>query len=250
MNINELLLNIPTKLSSMVEVIYLASKKDNKFYKVFYTGSKIKTEEPSKYKAFTKELSKIDANLASEIGRNESIKKVYGNKLIASFKIEGFIMVFIIPLDGIVNTVPSTTIEDCIDLDEETDEKDILIIADDSELVTNFFSKIFSEEYNVLQAKNGEEAKNLILANKDRHIKGVFIDLNMHVMSGYELLDYLQDEGLLDTIHVSVISGEDSEDGIRRVTDYKVVDMLQKPFTRQAAESIVYKTVNYEKEAK
>ncbi len=99
MNINELLLKIPSKLSSLVDIIYLGSKKENKFYKVTYNGNKIKTTEPAKYKAFTKELSKIDPALPGEIGQKEEVRKVYDGMFISSFKVEGYSMVFIMKLD-------------------------------------------------------------------------------------------------------------------------------------------------------
>ena len=253
MNISELLLNIPAKLSSMVDIIYLASKKENKFYKVTYNGNKIKTTEPAKYKAFTKELSKIDPNLANEIGRNNEIRRIYNGVFVSSFKVEGYSMVFIMNLDKPKEEVkeeePAIISDDFLEIPDDK-EKDLLIIADDSELVNNFFSKIFSKDFTVLQASNGAEAKNLILANKDRNLRGIFVDLNMPVMSGYELLEYLNNEGLLEKLNVSVISGEDSSEEINKVTEYAIVDMINKPFGKKEAEAFVTKTINYVRKPK
>ena len=50
----------------------------------------------------------------------------------------------------------------------ETIEKDTILIADDAELNREMIKFIFEEQYNILQAEDGEQAVKLIAENSDR----------------------------------------------------------------------------------
>lgn len=225
MNFNDVLLAIPNQLAKNFDSFYIVSKENNVFFDAQYTGSKVKTTEPKEYDELRNHVS---VDLFERIENNETLKEVDDNKMVIMTSENGYKYILI------------------IDFEQETVEENegILIIADDSKLITGFFNKVFKDRYTVLIADNGIKAKELIMANKDKKILGAFIDLNMPEMDGFELLEYLDQENLLDTIPVSVISGEDTKEGIEKATNYNIVDMLQKPFTKESIEAIVSKTIN------
>ena len=65
-------------------------------------------------------------------------------------------------------------------------------------------------------------------------------------MNGYEVLDYFKENDLFKVIPVSIISGEDTEDGIKKAMSYEgVIDMIQKPFDSSSIKAMVDKTVTF-----
>ena len=75
---------------------------------------------------------------------------------------------------------------------------------------------------------------------------GLFLDLQMPVMNGFEVLDYFKEHDLFKIVPVSIISGEDTEEGIKRAMSYQgVIDMIQKPFDATSIRAIVDKTVTF-----
>ncbi len=119
-----------------------------------------------------------------------------------------------------------------------------LIVADDSAIIRTFINKIFSQEYEILQAEDGNQVIEIIEQNRDKHIVGLLLDLNMPRSNGFAVLDYFKQNNLFATIPVSLITGDDSKDSIDKAFQYPIVDMLSKPFGENAARIIVEKTVS------
>lgn len=119
-----------------------------------------------------------------------------------------------------------------------------ILIVDDSNIVRNFVKRIFSEKYNVGTAKNGEEAINIIEANKENDfIETILLDLNMPKVDGFAVLEYMRDNNLLEKIPVSIISGDSSKETIERAFTYDIVDMLSKPFNDKSVKEIIEKNL-------
>lgn len=233
MQINDLFGKVPSIISNFITNIYCVSKSDDILYKLEYTGSSLKIVSKSPYKDL---LVCLDNNksLFTEIENNQTIKKVVNDKmLVYTETIEDY---KIIILSSLVTER------------HESDNKLTILIADDSPVITKFFTKTFESEFNVIVAKNGEEAIKLIEDNLDnKSFVGAFIDLQMPIKNGFDVLEYLSKENLFAIVPTSVISGEDSQNGIERATNYGIVDMLQKPFNADAARSIVNKTIQHSK---
>ncbi len=121
-----------------------------------------------------------------------------------------------------------------------------ILVVDDSNIIRNFVKRIFSDEYNVGTAKDGEEAIEIIKANKDNGlIVTVLLDLNMPKVDGFAVLEFMRQNGVLGEIPVSIISGDSSKETIDRAFTYDIVDMLEKPFTEQSVKMIIEKTMLY-----
>lgn len=131
-----------------------------------------------------------------------------------------------------------------IDTPEISEAKSVLVVADDSKLVTNFVIKALASKYDVMVAQDGQEAIDLV-NNHSYRVIGLLLDLNMPRVSGFEVLDYFKTNNLFATIPVSIITGEDSKDMINKAFTYGIVDMLVKPFSLDDAKRVVDKTVNF-----
>ena len=120
-----------------------------------------------------------------------------------------------------------------------------IMVADDSEVVRLFVKKIFNDEYEILSAKDGEEALNLLKQYSSNSIKALLLDLNMPKVDGFAVLDYLKENNLFNTIPTTVISGDSSSDAINKAFTYPIVDMLNKPFSEDKIKQAVLKTISF-----
>ena len=117
-----------------------------------------------------------------------------------------------------------------------------ILVVDDSNVVRNFVYKIFNNEYDVMIANDGAEAMNIINTNSDK-IVCMLLDLNMPNVDGFQVLDYFKENNLFSKIPVAIITGEGSDENIKRAYTYPIVDMLQKPFNENNVKSIVDKLI-------
>lgn len=125
-------------------------------------------------------------------------------------------------------------------------DKKTILVVDDSSIIRNFVKRIFSEEYEVGTAMDGQEAIDILEANKDNDfIETILLDLNMPRVDGFAVLDYMKENNLLSKFPVSIISGDSSKETIDKAFNYQIVDMLSKPFNEQSVKSVIEKTLVY-----
>ncbi|MBE6147179.1 MAG: response regulator [Firmicutes bacterium] len=118
-----------------------------------------------------------------------------------------------------------------------------ILVADDSNIVSNFIKKIFNDSYDVLIAGDGNEAIEIIKNHSGKKIVGMLLDLNMPNVDGFAVLEYLKVNGLFSEIPVSIITGDSSKEVIQKAFTYPIVDMLQKPFNELNIKNIVERTI-------
>lgn len=119
----------------------------------------------------------------------------------------------------------------------------VILVVDDSDIVQNFIKKIFNNTYEVITANDGEEALNYICSDTDNKIIGMFLDLNMPKVNGFQVLQYFDRNNLFQKIPVAVITGVDTKDEISRTLMYPIVDILSKPFNETNVKSVVDKMI-------
>ncbi len=125
-------------------------------------------------------------------------------------------------------------------------EKQTILVVDDSNIVRNFVKRIFSEKYDVGVAEDGQEALDILEANKDNdNIICILLDLNMPKVSGFKVLDYMKENDLFTKYPTSIISGDSSKETIDRAFTYGIVDMLGKPFNADDVKRVVEKNIYY-----
>ena len=120
-------------------------------------------------------------------------------------------------------------------------DKSILVV-DDSEVIKNFIQKLFNNQYEVLMASDGREALNIIQSTNA--LSGVFLDLNMPNVNGFQVLDFFRDNDLFKKIPVSIITGVGSNELVAKAYDYPIVEVLRKPFNENDIKRVVEETVN------
>ena len=118
-----------------------------------------------------------------------------------------------------------------------------LLIVDDSSLITVFASKIFKDEYNVITAKDGKEAIEVIRNNFDSEFVGMFLDLNMPNFNGFQVLEVFKNHNLFGKIPVCILTGDDTKDSIDKVCNYPIVDVLNKPFNEKEIKTSLEKMI-------
>ena len=120
-----------------------------------------------------------------------------------------------------------------------------IIVADDSKLVKNIIKKALENEFVILEASNGKEVIDIINNKGNYNITGILLDLNMPYYNGYYVLDYFRTNNLVDKIPISIISGDDAKETINNLFNYKIVDILSKPFTQEQIKNIINKMTNF-----
>lgn len=124
--------------------------------------------------------------------------------------------------------------------------EDIILVADDSEVIRIFVKKIFDKNYEIAVAKDGNQALDYIKEHEnDNRIKAVLLDLNMPNTDGFAVLEYMKNHNLLEKMPVTIISGDSSSEAINKAFTYNIVDMLNKPFNEAKIKEAVEKTIYY-----
>ena len=235
MDIRAIVENIPNMIASLYESIYVINKNDNKFYDIKYTGEELRISSPLDYDKINDVMRTYKEFSPAFLNENEFKKVLVTNdnkeKLVTLITVEEYKIIFVvditIKIDGNVL-------------------RNKIIIADDSPVITNFFSKIFRNEFEVIVAHNGKEVIDIVNQYMNDSLVGLFLDLQMPVMNGFEVLDYFKEHDLFKVVPISIISGEDTEEGIKRAMSYQgVIDMIQKPFDATSIRAIVDKTVTF-----
>lgn len=128
----------------------------------------------------------------------------------------------------------------------EVYNKKTILVVDDSNIIRNFVKRIFSDTYGVGTAKDGEEAIDILAANRENdNIVCMLLDLNMPKVDGFAVLEYMKENNLFSKFPVSIISGDSSKETIDKAFKYQIVDMLGKPFNESSIRSAVEKTIYY-----
>ncbi|MDE6184042.1 MAG: HD domain-containing protein, partial [Lachnospiraceae bacterium] len=87
---------------------------------------------------------------------------------------------------------------------------------------------LFQDEYQIVEAGNGQEA--IARIEENQNIVLILLDIVMPVMNGFGVLDYMKEHELLEKIPVILITGETVIDSDDQAYAYGVADVMHKPF--------------------
>ncbi|MDH5601863.1 MAG: response regulator, partial [Gammaproteobacteria bacterium] len=110
-------------------------------------------------------------------------------------------------------------------------EKPKILAVDDSRVMRRAMTKVLSNDYDVIEAENGEDAWTILL--NDTSIQIVFTDLNMPFLDGFGLLQRMResDDSRLKETPVIIITGKDDDDDTKQdVLNKGANDFITKPF--------------------
>jgi response regulator RpfG family c-di-GMP phosphodiesterase len=108
-------------------------------------------------------------------------------------------------------------------------DKKKLLVVDDVQLNRVILADLFEQEYEVLEAENGQKALELILQYRDQ-LAIVLLDIVMPVMDGFQVLKQMTELGLMHTIPVIMITGESDDEKTLMGYALGVSDLVSKPF--------------------
>ena len=110
-------------------------------------------------------------------------------------------------------------------------QKQILIV-EDNELNRAILCEILSEDYQVLEAENGQKALDILQQHKDS-VALILLDVMMPVMDGYTFLDRVKEDEELSLIPVIVTTQGDSEADEVSALSHGATDFVPKPYRSQ-----------------
>ncbi len=117
-------------------------------------------------------------------------------------------------------------------------DKQKILIVDDSEMNREILSEILKSDYHILEASDGEECIRII-EQYGSGLSLILLDITMPIINGFEVLAYMNRNRIIENIPVIMISSEDSESYIRRAYELGVSDYIGRPFDSK----IVYRRV-------
>ncbi len=110
-------------------------------------------------------------------------------------------------------------------------EKNKILIVDDSKFNREILKSIFNEQFQLIEAEDGQQALEC-LAQHSNDFSLVLLDIMMPKKNGLEVLEEMNAQGLLTRIPVIVITGEATPENDLKAYEYGAADIIYKPFSR------------------
>ena len=122
-----------------------------------------------------------------------------------------------------------------------------ILVVDDSAIIRAVVKKTFKlAEVPVNELYEAENGKVGLEKLKDNWVDVVFVDINMPVMTGIEMIDKMAEDGLLKTIPVVIISTEGSKARIEELKNKGVSAYIRKPFTPEVLRDVIKEVMKEE----
>lgn len=107
-------------------------------------------------------------------------------------------------------------------------KKQQILIVDDEEVNRTILNGLFQDEYEIIEAANGQEAT--VQIEQSHNLVLILLDIVMPVMNGFGVLDYMREHNLLEKIPVILITSETAMNSEDQAYSYGVADVMHKPF--------------------
>lgn len=114
-------------------------------------------------------------------------------------------------------------------MNNAADKNARILIVDDSEMNRDMLSDMLSDDYDIVEAADGEEALS-ILKERVYDIDLVLLDIIMPAVDGFGVLDVMKRYHWIDNTPVIMISSETSQSYIRKAFELGVTDYIIRPF--------------------
>ena len=119
-----------------------------------------------------------------------------------------------------------------------------ILIVDDMKINQDILTGILQENYEIMVANNGMEAWKIIIKER-KSLSAVLLDLLMPEMDGFQVIENMKQNNLMDTIPILAISGDNQPDVEKKCLELGVADFISKPFHNVVVKKRVENIVNY-----
>ena len=109
------------------------------------------------------------------------------------------------------------------------EQKQKILIVDDSELNRAILADMLNDEYEIVEAENGLQGVGL-LQQQGTEISLVLLDIVMPEMDGFGVLEIMTQNHWIEDIPVIMISAETGSSHIERAYELGVTDFISRPF--------------------
>lgn len=120
--------------------------------------------------------------------------------------------------------------------------KQKILIVDDSEMNRSILSDMLDDEFDIIEATDGEEAV-IILEKASREISLVLLDIVMPNMDGFEVLAMMNKYHWIEDAPVIMISAENTPSYVERAYELGVTDFINRPFDARVVHHRVINTI-------
>ncbi len=103
----------------------------------------------------------------------------------------------------------------------------LVLIVDDLEINRDALGIVLEDDYNLIYAENGKEALDLMYRYAD-DLSIILLDLNMPVMSGYEVAEHMRDDDRISHIPFIVLTADKNAE--LQALQMGAADFITKPF--------------------
>ena len=104
-----------------------------------------------------------------------------------------------------------------------------VLIADDTNVHRRMLTDMLVPQYEVVEAKDGEEALR-ILEEQNDSIAIVLLDIVMPKKDGFDVLEAMNERGWISKLPVLMITAEYSDEYITKANRLGAIDYIIKPF--------------------
>lgn len=125
---------------------------------------------------------------------------------------------------------------------KEKQDKQKILIVDDSEMKRAILSEMLGDEYEIIEAEDGAQAI-AVLQKHSVELSLVLLDIVMPVMDGYDVLTVMNNKRWIEDVPVIMISAENSPAFIDRAYELGVTDFISRPFDALVVRRRVVNTI-------
>ncbi len=104
-----------------------------------------------------------------------------------------------------------------------------ILVVDDKGMNRYMLGGIFRDNYEIIEAGGGMEAIAIIDKEYDE-LAVILLDIIMPGIDGFGVLEYMKEQDYLNRVPVVIVTDDSSEATAVKAFEYKVADMVIKPF--------------------
>ncbi len=110
-------------------------------------------------------------------------------------------------------------------------ERKELLVVDDTEIDRIILKSILSQDFDIVEANNGNMAFDCITTRGDQ-LDGILLNLAMPHIDGFDVLRFIADKQMTQ-IPVFLVTAEPTRENVERALQYNIADFIGKPFDRE-----------------